>query len=222
MTGFTLQETIISGLYLYEARRILRPGTVFQKKKTTECLRHLIWVNVCIIFMDAALLATEYAGLFSIQTVFKAAIYSVKLRFEFVVLNDLMEIVGGRNASVFSQGRDYTSSDGNNTGDVQLGAVNSRAGQQSGNHYSANAGRGAGFPASGPRTKDHGGVMRTTEVQVQDTPKSGVVESQVEVHPSEHDDRTQYGEAITTSSRRRASSRASSEIEFAGKGAYPS
>ncbi len=48
MTGFTIQELIISGLYLYEARRILRPGQVFQKKKTNEVMKHLIWVNIFV------------------------------------------------------------------------------------------------------------------------------------------------------------------------------
>lgn len=45
MTGFTIQETIISGIYLFEARRILRPGKVFQKKQTSDVLKHLIWVR---------------------------------------------------------------------------------------------------------------------------------------------------------------------------------
>lgn len=93
MTGFTIQETIISGLYLWETRKILRPGQIFQKKKTRQVMYHLIWVNVLIILLDIALLSTEYADLFTIQTVFKAAVYSIKLRFEFVVLNQLMDLV---------------------------------------------------------------------------------------------------------------------------------
>lgn len=96
MTGFTIQELIISGLYLWETRRLLKPHKHFQEAKTREVMLHLVWVNVFIIFLDVALLSTEYANLFTIQTVFKAAIYSIKLRFEFVVLNQLMEIVRGR------------------------------------------------------------------------------------------------------------------------------
>ena len=43
--------------------------------------------------------ATEYANLFSIQRVFKAAVYSLKLRFEFIVLNALVDIVQGRSSA---------------------------------------------------------------------------------------------------------------------------
>ena len=104
MTGFTIQETIISGLYLWETRKILQPRQTFQKKKTRKVMYHLIWVNVLIICLDIALLSTEYANLFTIQTVFKAAIYSVKLRFEFVVLNQLLDLVQGHPST-----NDYTS-----------------------------------------------------------------------------------------------------------------
>ena len=127
MTGFTIQETIISGLYLWETRKILRPGKIFQKKKTRQVFHHLIWVNIFIILLDLALLATEYANLFSIQTVFKAAIYSLKLRFEFIVLNALMDIVQGRSSafdlSANSDPGYGTSRSGRNMG---LGTLNGR------------------------------------------------------------------------------------------------
>ena len=179
-------------------------------------------MNCFIIFLDAALLATAYSDLFNIQTTFKACVYSVKLRLEFVVLNDLMEIVGGRNASVFSEGAGYPSSNDHTGGDLQLGTMKSRKAQQSGDHYLAHVAPGSGYQDNnGPNLDNLGGVLRTTEVHVQGAPKSGVVDSQVEIHPDAIDGQ-QYGQALTTVSRRRASSPGSSEIEFAGKGAYPS
>ena len=114
MTGFTIQETIISGIYLWETRRILQPGKAFQRARTRKVLWHLIWANIFIIFLDLALLATEYANLFTVQTVFKAAVYSVKLRLEFVVLNQLMEYVQNR-SSTFDRSGDTPSHPGGPT-----------------------------------------------------------------------------------------------------------
>ncbi|KAK3716960.1 hypothetical protein LTR37_006015 [Vermiconidia calcicola] len=217
MTGFTIQETIISGLYLYEARRILRPGKVFQKKKTSQVLHHLIWVNIFIIFLDMALLATEYAGLFSIQTVFKAAVYSVKLRFEFVVLNQLMDIVGARMSAFTGSGTDNSGpyDTARSAQNVQLGPVNPR---RPGDALNAFASPGIGRATSDPNMGD---VLRTTEVHVHGTSKSAVVETQSEVPAEDYGD-VRYGQAVTTMSRGRTPSRASSEMEFAGRGAYPS
>lgn len=217
MTGFTIQETIISGLYLYEARRILRPGKVFQKKQTNEVLKHLIWVNAFVIFLDAALLATEYAGLFSIQTVFKAAVYSVKLRFEFVVLNQLMDIVGSR-GSAFSlsgaqgSGTHDTSRSGHQ---IQLGTIPTRPQQHQPENYSAFV-----FPSSDePGDRKSGGVLRTTEVQVDSASRT----TEDEIHFEPYD---QYGEEqkafpATTWSRPRQPSTGSSEENFAARGAVP-
>ena len=222
MTGFTLQETIISGLYLWEARRILRPGKVFQKKQTSEVLKHLIWVNSFVIFLDAALLATEYAGLFSIQTVFKAAVYSIKLRFEFVVLNQLMDIVGSR-SSAFSLSaahgsgtHDTTSRSGHH---IQLGQVSNRPPQQ---HQSENYSAFV-FPSSGEQYSDQKsqGVLRTTEVHVDSA--SGRDEDVIQYDPHRHFGDAETGYAVTTTrSRARQASNASSEEEaFAAKGAAP-
>lgn len=128
MTGFTIQETIISGLYLYETRKFLRLGRTFPEKKTSQVLHHLIWVNIFIIFLDVAVLLTEYTNLFEIRTVFKAAVYSVKLRLEFVVLNQLIDIAGGR-PSVFALGGGDVSGSNDTSRyahNVQLSTTNGR------------------------------------------------------------------------------------------------
>lgn len=216
MTAFTLQETIISGLYLYEARKILRPGKAFQKKQTSEVLKHLIWVNSFVNFLDAALLATEYAGLFSIQTVFKAAVYSVKLRFEFVVLNQLMDIVGGRDAG-FSSARGTDTHDTFRSQDhVQLGHVENRR-QQQPEAYSAFA-----FPSSSSYRGDQKseGVLRTTEVHVDTASRGDGLATQQEPRSIYDDGGVGHAVAIR-SSRVRQPSPASSEEEFAAKGADP-
>lgn len=168
MVCFTVQETIISGLYLYEARKILRPSESFHRDKTNEVVKHLIWVNAFIIFLDAALLTTEFNNLFDIQTVFKAAIYSVKLRFEFVVLNQLVDIVGG-GTSAMPRSDTYASRQKGtvrSSRSVHLDTFNSgtQPRQQPNEYYTATASSGSvTSPQLAPKS---GGVLRTSEIQV--------------------------------------------------------
>lgn len=216
MTGFSIQEIIISGLYLWETRKILAPGRVFQQKKTREVFHHLIWVNVFIIFLDAALLGTEYANLFSIQTVFKAAIYSLKLRLEFVVLNQLMDIVQGH-ASAF----DLSANAGSgayaqrSAQKIQLDTKNGRGAR--GNSYSAFASKGIGSPIA---TQKADGVLRTTEVYVHHASPT-MLEEEGPGNGPPHNDyiSASHGEAITRAETRPKSPASSAEVEFAAKGA---
>lgn len=71
MTAFCIQEFIISSVYLYETRRLLTPSENFQKERARRVMRHLIYVNVLLIFMDIAMLCTEYANLYEIQIALK-------------------------------------------------------------------------------------------------------------------------------------------------------
>lgn len=91
MTMFSLQEFVISGIYIWATLRFLRP--VYRRHVRSVMVR-LLWINVAIIVMDLAMLAMEYAGFYLVEAVMKGAIYSVKLKLEFVVLNQLMQIAG--------------------------------------------------------------------------------------------------------------------------------
>src|SRR5271167_5037649 len=93
VTAFCIQEFIISGLYVYATRKILKPGETFQKSRTRQVMMHLIYVNILVILMDITLLCTEYANLYDIQITFKGTLYSIKLRLEFAVLNELRSLV---------------------------------------------------------------------------------------------------------------------------------
>lgn len=55
-------------------------------------MRHLLRVNILIIVMDLTLLGTEFANHYEIQTTYKSALYSIKLKLEFVVLNQLVKL----------------------------------------------------------------------------------------------------------------------------------
>lgn len=49
--------------------------------------------------MDLSVLGTEFANRYEIQTTYKSAVYSVKLKLEFVILNQLVALTRGNNHS---------------------------------------------------------------------------------------------------------------------------
>lgn len=99
MTGFCIQEFIISGLYIWKTLDILQAG---EKKQAHRTLWQLFIVNIVIVALDVALLVLEYLSLASIQIAFKALAYAVKLKMEFAILSKLVESssLAQRNLSV--------------------------------------------------------------------------------------------------------------------------
>lgn len=99
MTGFCIQEFVISGLYIWKTLDIMQAG---EKKQAHRTLWQLFIINVVIVALDVALLVLEYLGLASIQIAFKALAYAVKLKMEFAILSKLVESssLAQRNLSV--------------------------------------------------------------------------------------------------------------------------
>ena len=96
MTAFCIQEFIISGIYVYSTIRLLRP---VYHGRTRKVMMQLIWINSIIIAMDVLMLGMEYAYFYEIEATMKAMVYSIKLKLEFAVLNQLMTLA---NSSVSS------------------------------------------------------------------------------------------------------------------------
>ncbi|KAL4927306.1 uncharacterized protein BDV17DRAFT_130865 [Aspergillus undulatus] len=90
MTGFTIQEVIISALYVWETIRMLQLGSSRENRKI---MHQLVSINVLIVLMDLMLLGLEYASIYSIQITLKGVVYSVKLKLEFAVLGKLVDVV---------------------------------------------------------------------------------------------------------------------------------
>lgn len=59
-------------------------------------MHHLIATNLLIILLDIALLAIQYAGLFYLGGSMKPALYGLKLRIEFSILNRLVVMTRAR------------------------------------------------------------------------------------------------------------------------------
>jgi hypothetical protein len=96
MTVFCVQEFIISGVYVWSTIRLLKP---VYHGRTRKVMTQLIWINLIIIGMDVCLLAMEYSNIYEIEATLKAMVYSIKLKLEFAVLNQLMTLA---NSSVNS------------------------------------------------------------------------------------------------------------------------
>ncbi|KAJ5738111.1 hypothetical protein N7493_001266 [Penicillium malachiteum] len=93
LTGFSVQETLISALYIWETVTELRPVLALKGHRGQRVIFNIILVNVIAILLDASLLALEYTDHFDIQTTFKPLVYSLKLKMEFTVLNSLVAVI---------------------------------------------------------------------------------------------------------------------------------
>ena len=120
VTLFFLQEVVLSSIYIWKTGGLLKQeGPLFNSAKNArgsrgrKVLVHTIVMSVIIIVLDITLLGLEFAGcksdptntpprpaltftaVYDIQTSFKGAVYSVKLKMEFTILNQLMNLVRG-------------------------------------------------------------------------------------------------------------------------------
>lgn len=93
ITVFTLQEAIISGLYVYEASIGLKLMDVIKGPRVRAVNRQLKALFVLVLVLDITLMVTEYTDNFQIQTTYKPVVYSIKLKCEALVLNNLLSLV---------------------------------------------------------------------------------------------------------------------------------
>jgi len=96
LTGFTIQESLISTLYVIETVRLLRIGAESTTRPDARCIMYqLIGINCAIVTMDLLLLGLEYANFYAVQITLKGFIYSLKLKLEFAVLGRLVDLIQG-------------------------------------------------------------------------------------------------------------------------------
>lgn len=102
VTTFFLQELLISSVYIgacfsfFDTKDSLYGDAVYKMR------RHLLLINIFIILLDIPILCLEYTDNYDLQTAYKGFAYSVKLKMEFRILNDLVEMTrGGREISRF-------------------------------------------------------------------------------------------------------------------------
>lgn len=96
LVGFCLQELLISGIYIFETVKLLRlrPETFHRR-----ILIRLVAINIVVMVLDVAVVAVQFAGYLAIQMMFKPVAYSIKLKLEYAVLSQLIEISKGPSTS---------------------------------------------------------------------------------------------------------------------------
>ncbi|EZF74982.1 hypothetical protein H105_03355 [Trichophyton soudanense CBS 452.61] len=97
LTGFSVQQFILSGLYLYLATNLL--AFVSAKARRKE-LHRLIAMNVTIIIMDVALVVFVYLNWWVAHESLKPFVYSIKLKLEFAVLRTLVSMSKSASANL--------------------------------------------------------------------------------------------------------------------------
>ena len=103
--GYTITESIVSGLYIWSLVGLLRlKSNVRQRRVMTD----LIYVNVVVIAFDILQVGFVYTNQLGISQPVQSFNYILKLRLEFVVLNQLMDIASrGTRRKTFEKNRYY-------------------------------------------------------------------------------------------------------------------
>ena len=92
VTMFCVQEFIISAIYVKTCYSFFDTENGLYGDAVCKMRRHLLLVNVIVILLDVPILALEYTGFYDLQTAYKSFVYSVKLKLEFRILNQLMDM----------------------------------------------------------------------------------------------------------------------------------
>ena len=90
IVGFTIQEIIISGIYIYKAREMVQCSF---NAHTNHCILVLVLVQVACILLDVPFIVLAYTEIFLMKAVLTSFAYAIKLKLEFLVLNQLVNIV---------------------------------------------------------------------------------------------------------------------------------
>ncbi|PLB36285.1 uncharacterized protein BDW47DRAFT_52631 [Aspergillus candidus] len=100
LVGFTVQEFIISALYIWEAIKLLRLRSDRQDRRI---MYYLVGINAAMFVMDLILVSVQFANYFAIQSTLQGMFYSIKLKLEFAVLGKLVDVIqqgSSRNGSL--------------------------------------------------------------------------------------------------------------------------
>lgn len=87
LTGFCVQESIISSIYIIAIVRIL--GAVYYLR-TRRAMLQLLAINFLCIAMDMILIGLEFSNVYVAEASVKPLIYAIKLKLEFAVYRQLV------------------------------------------------------------------------------------------------------------------------------------
>ncbi|KAJ3238145.1 hypothetical protein HDU78_003676 [Chytriomyces hyalinus] len=84
VTMFLIQEVILSSMY------IIHVGTGYGDEMRAV-QKATLYVNILVLILDLVVVVVEYLDLFTIQVALKLAIYSIKIKLEFLILRQLTD-----------------------------------------------------------------------------------------------------------------------------------
>jgi hypothetical protein len=118
VTWFMTQESYISGVYIWEAIRLIRiiPS---DDKRRHRILYELLAINIMAIAMDLVVVILQYLNYYFLQVIFKGMVYSVKLKLEFAVLSMLVSVVHSQGSGRTFLGNNHMMSNIPNTGSTE-------------------------------------------------------------------------------------------------------
>ncbi len=88
--GFSIQEIIISSIYIYATLQLFK-GSFNKKMQRTTAF--VVLIQVIVILCDVVVIALDYAEYFTLKAVIHSFIYAFKLQLEFVILNQFKDVV---------------------------------------------------------------------------------------------------------------------------------
>ncbi|OTB02392.1 hypothetical protein M426DRAFT_42300, partial [Hypoxylon sp. CI-4A] len=93
LVAFTIQEGVLSGLYVWGFHKSSEPMRMIKGHEIRKILCQMTAVFCLVLGLDVLLVVTESTGHTQLQTTFKPAVYSIKLKVELFVLNNLIMLV---------------------------------------------------------------------------------------------------------------------------------
>lgn len=93
LTCFCAVELFLSGVYIVEAFRGLKPVFAVKGREGRKMLVHLIIVYICVVILIATLLTLDYVHFNFVLMSYNPFVYSIKLKLEFGVLTRLVNLI---------------------------------------------------------------------------------------------------------------------------------
>jgi hypothetical protein len=90
VVGFSIQESIISMLYIYHASKFLKD---VYTRQTHRVMQLLIFAQLMAILFDISLITVDCNNMFTLKVIIHPFAYAIKLKMEFVVLNQLLALI---------------------------------------------------------------------------------------------------------------------------------
>ncbi|MCJ1370578.1 hypothetical protein MMC20_001791 [Loxospora ochrophaea] len=103
--GYSVVETIISGIYIFSISKLLKNKSGIRQRRV---LRDLIYVNITVIACDIVLVTLTFTNQVDVSLAVQDFSYMLKLKLEFVVLNQLMAVAArGLSGETYAEKRYY-------------------------------------------------------------------------------------------------------------------